>query len=93
MTNENTKTTHIINLIMHHKYTILPTLCYPIVCNNNTWGPGCHLNCHCISGSCHHVNGTCESGCEQGWTGDTCQELLLLHQSMCYLLPLYQSIY
>ena len=52
-------------------------------CKNDTWGPGCYLNCHCMSGSCHHVNGTCESGCAQGWTGDKCQELLPIQQSMC----------
>ena len=53
-----------------------------IACKNNTWGPGCYLNCHCMSGSCHQVNGTCESGCAQGWTGVACQELLPIQQSI-----------
>ena len=64
------------------RYRIIYCL-YLIACKNNTWGPGCYLNCHCVSGSCHHVNGTCESGCEQGWTGDTCQESVSEKPSMC----------
>ena len=69
--------------IIQRQNTILSTFCYIIACKNDTWGPGCHLHCHCKSGSCNNVNGTCKSGCKQGYTGEACQELLPLQQSTC----------
>ena len=43
-------------------------------CSNNTHGPSCTSVCgHCINGAvCSHVDGSCEGGCDAGWTGEAC---------------------
>ena len=43
-------------------------------CPDQTYGVNCNQTCHCTSGSCHPVTGSCDSGCDGGWTGDACQE-------------------
>ena len=43
-------------------------------CQDHTYGVNCNQTCHCASGSCHHVTGSCDSGCDGGWTGPACQE-------------------
>lgn len=53
-----------------------------LVCNNNTYGPGCALNCgNCSNGeTCHHINGTCPHGCAEGALGDICHEGVNIHK-------------
>ena len=43
-------------------------------CSYGKYGVGCEMSCgHCTNkGLCHHVNGTCLGGCEQGYTGGFC---------------------
>ena len=46
-------------------------------CSSGFYGLGCKTACpgHCKNDeSCNHINGTCESGCKDGWTGVTCAE-------------------
>ena len=50
-------------------------------CSCATWGPRCNQTCHCLSGSCNHVTGSCDNGCAHGWSGDNCQERLV--QGLC----------
>ncbi|KAK3790223.1 hypothetical protein RRG08_051507 [Elysia crispata] len=38
------------------------------------YGPSCKYQCHCAgSASCDEHDGSCSSGCEQGWFGAACQ--------------------
>lgn len=43
-------------------------------CSNATYGLDCIEKCwHCRDQrDCHHVNGSCLSGCEDGYRGDLC---------------------
>ena len=43
-------------------------------CNNGTYGHGCLETCgHCRDQKdCHNVNGSCLTGCEDGYRGDLC---------------------
>ena len=63
--------------MMYH-YTISTFMSYKNIpfteCQEQTYGLNCNQTCHCASGSCHHVPGSCDSGCDAGWTGDACQE-------------------
>ena len=45
-------------------------------CNNGTFGQHCTELCgNCFqSEPCHHVNGTCRNGCDEGYQEDTCTE-------------------
>lgn len=45
------------------------------VCEGMSYGLDCAFNCSwCRNGtSCHHENGTCIHGCDDGLTGDKCQ--------------------
>ncbi|XP_061190941.1 multiple epidermal growth factor-like domains protein 10 [Saccostrea echinata] len=44
-------------------------------CSKQKFGLGCSVLCgNCSNGeTCHHVNGTCLSGCNEGAEGDKCQ--------------------
>ncbi|KAK3731621.1 hypothetical protein RRG08_058030 [Elysia crispata] len=38
------------------------------------YGPSCQYQCHCAgSAPCNEHDGSCSSGCEQGWFGAACQ--------------------
>ena len=43
-------------------------------CQDGKYGDGCQMDCgRCRDFKhCHHVNGTCLSGCEQGYIGGKC---------------------
>ncbi|XP_078329800.1 uncharacterized protein LOC144624230 [Crassostrea virginica] len=43
-------------------------------CQDGKYGDGCQMDCgRCRDlKQCHHVNGTCLSGCEQGYIGEKC---------------------
>ncbi|XP_078329798.1 uncharacterized protein LOC144624229 isoform X3 [Crassostrea virginica] len=43
-------------------------------CQDGKYGDGCQMDCgRCRNlKQCHHVNGTCLSGCEQGYIGEKC---------------------
>lgn len=45
-------------------------------CTGPMYGQNCNLSCgHCImSEQCHHINGTCMSGCDIGYHGLHCTE-------------------
>ena len=45
------------------------------VCETQTYGPGCLLSCGNCSNRepCHHVNGTCLYGCNEGVQGGDCK--------------------
>lgn len=44
-------------------------------CTSGKYGKDCQLDCgHCKNMmQCHHVDGTCVTGCEPGFIGDTCK--------------------
>ena len=46
-----------------------------IACTTGTCGVDCSNTCgHCLfPNDCFHINGTCLSGCEPGYTGDDCK--------------------
>lgn len=43
-------------------------------CSNGTFGHSCTEICgHCRDqNECHYVNGSCLTGCEEGYRGDLC---------------------
>jgi len=42
-------------------------------CDEGYFGDKCTSHCHCLSGTCNHINGRCKGGqCGLGWTGDNC---------------------
>lgn len=45
-----------------------------LACNATWYGAGCKFQCgHCFGeDKCHHVNGSCLLGCQEGFTGDLC---------------------
>ena len=55
-------------------YTSLFTF---IVCDNGTYGAGClklcsERNCLVETSPCNHINGSCQGGCKEGFTGIDC---------------------
>ncbi|KAK3795272.1 hypothetical protein RRG08_055834 [Elysia crispata] len=48
-------------------------------CPNGSYGEECTKTCsdHCAGdqNSCHHVNGTCDLGCEPGYQGSSCTQV------------------
>ncbi|KAK3741216.1 hypothetical protein RRG08_000545 [Elysia crispata] len=46
------------------------------LCPNGTYGVGCSQNCSVTCGGpdnlCHHVDGSCSSGCDAGFKGEHC---------------------
>lgn len=53
------------NLYIHIKH---------LACNATWFGDGCKSQCgYCLGeNNCHHVNGSCLLGCQEGFTGDLC---------------------
>lgn len=44
-------------------------------CEPNMYGVNCTGSCgHCQGSSCHHVNGTCLTGCSPGYQGRFCRD-------------------
>ncbi|KAH3698680.1 hypothetical protein DPMN_086226 [Dreissena polymorpha] len=41
-------------------------------CIIGTYGPNCEQRCHCMSGPCDTLTGTCGTGCQSGWRGAVC---------------------
>ena len=50
---------------MIQPYTACPTGSYGINCLND-----CTKNCN--ESSCDHINGSCQFGCQDGYSGDMC---------------------
>ena len=61
-------------IYLYYQYLYINIYIYNTECDDQSWGPSCNQTCRCASGSCHHVNGSCDSGCMRGWTGEACQE-------------------
>ena len=59
-------------------------VCYS--CKDGYYGDYCNQTCHCLSGYCHHVTGSCDTGCAPGWSGDACQEPLPISQFYIYMM-------
>ncbi|XP_062620887.1 multiple epidermal growth factor-like domains protein 10 [Saccostrea cucullata] len=57
--------------------TPVPTIRPSIVFPSGTYGVECRFKCgQCRDGvACHHVSGTCVSGCEPGYTGQACNKV------------------
>lgn len=49
---------------------------YNLACKNGTFGYKCSLRCGNCRGKehCHHINGTCMNGCDNGYQGLQCNE-------------------
>lgn len=67
-------------------------------CTGLMYGQNCNLSCgHCImSEQCHHINGTCMSGCDIGYHGLHCTEGKTSGQYFkygCFLLILKVNTY
>lgn len=46
-------------------------------CPFGYYGPNCESKCvgYCVDNeSCNHINGLCDNGCNDGWTGENCAE-------------------
>lgn len=55
---------------------LLECLCY-IECETGKYGINCQQKCSAfcyMSGICHHITGSCNGGCKNGWTGEQCLE-------------------
>ena len=46
------------------------------VCQEGQYGQRCSFRCgNCLDEEpCHHINGTCVSGCSPGWKGEMCDQ-------------------
>ncbi|XP_048255871.1 receptor-type tyrosine-protein phosphatase alpha-like isoform X2 [Haliotis rufescens] len=45
------------------------------VCSPGSFGVNCTRQCgQCRDDNCHHINGTCLTGCSDGWTYNTCTQ-------------------
>ncbi|XP_071115963.1 uncharacterized protein [Haliotis cracherodii] len=44
-------------------------------CSAMTYGSGCNIDCHCNGTTCGPVTGACPSGCQAGWTTESCGQL------------------
>ena len=67
--------TYIINLLLIFKFYILTYIRFTFsACRNKTYGANCSEECgYCLNDAiCHHINGSCKTGCEAGWKGDSC---------------------
>lgn len=45
-------------------------------CKGLMYGKDCNISCgHCLaSEQCHHINGTCMNGCDNGYQGINCTQ-------------------
>lgn len=50
------------------------------VCLHGFFGHDCSEQCHQACIGCNHVNGSCVSGCKQGWKGDVCREGIFFYE-------------
>lgn len=57
-----------------------------LACDATWYGAGCKSQCgHCVGeDNCHHVNGSCLLGCQEGFTGDLCFNREWCIYVMCY---------
>ena len=60
---------------------ILNAYVVTLECPLGRYGVKCLSLCfpHCLS-ACHHVDGSCRAGCEEGWTGEKC-DIVMTHGS------------
>lgn len=61
------------------------TIFYGKACEEGMYGVNCSTPCgHCLdSDQCHHINGTCISGCDSGYQGIKCLKGDHLYTSIC----------
>ena len=57
-------------------YCTFINTCYFSACSNGTYGGNCNMTCgHCVHDDvCNITDGSCPSGCDVGYQGDTCHE-------------------
>lgn len=57
-----------------------------LACDHTTFGLACLDKCHCKTGNCDPVKGTCFSKCAAGWHGTTCSEAYQTIRNTAYVL-------
>ena len=64
------------------------------VCLAGWFGVDCNQTCHCheLTEDCQITSGSCESGCAQNFTGDTCQGNVYVQYMMFCIFSLLTSI-
>lgn len=58
-----------------------------VECGEGWYGVNCSQQCkgHCKdNAACNHMTGQCDKGCDSGWTGNLCDEGLLLNKITCF---------
>ena len=80
----------IMHLIMYTHFSQLN-----LECKRNMYGVNCTGSCgHCQNSTCHHVNGTCLTGCSPGYQGPFCskgktfEQNVIICREMCRVLQL-----
>ena len=57
------------NMLLESKVLFVFVAC------SGTWGVGCANTCGvCLSGTCDPVDGSCTGGCQDGYTGNNCNQ-------------------
>lgn len=51
-------------------------------CPSGFYGKNCTLKCGACENVACHQNGTCVTGCEEGWKGDSCIERKIINTVM-----------
>lgn len=56
------------------------------VCDTMTYGSDCASSCgNCSNGeTCHYVDGSCPHGCEEGATGNKCQNSMSISSGYAF---------
>lgn len=74
--------------ILNYQYLIFFFI-FLLACQNGFYGEGCSEMCNDTCTGCNNINGSCDSGCLQGWKGGFChigrvQQLILMsYMNIC----------
>lgn len=65
-----------------------------VVCEPGLYGADCALKCgYCLrSEPCHHINGSCPWGCQEGFTGDMCNSCKIILRTLFALIRCIKDI-
>ena len=71
--------------VLYAKYPISSLYIHLLACNQGTYGRDCNKTCgHCLQQTdCHHINGTCLTGCKPGYFGELCKERKFYRHLLC----------